>query len=291
MIVPTALSLSKARLEQGKLRFERAGDVDKALEDGCFYLAIPDELDLAPCITLARNFYLSRSGVDGLNDYQGYKSVDGIYFDREHFQTEHILLDQVAQKAFLPSEVLQSYCAMSQIAQICLRSMLEVLKVPHQHWAELTGGAVDNKGTHWFAVSHYRSEREQLGCAAHKDTGFVTVLYIEQNGLEAMTPNGWRSIDALEGHFVVNFGASFEHLTAVWERKVHGIYHRVRRIFPSEASENRFSFAAFVNPPASGQQYQILRSGSPCPTGSVEDFLRKFNQETWRDGHHEFGIK
>lgn len=291
MNVPTALSLSIANLERGKLRFGQAGGVDNALKDGCFYLAIPDDLDLAPCITLARNFHLDKETGNGLNSYRGYKSIGSIYFDREHFQTEHILLDQSAQEAYLPGEVLQSYRGMSRIAQICLRNILEILEIPRQHWAELTGGAIEGKGTNWFALSHYRSEREQLGCAAHKDTGFVTVLYIEQNGLEAMTPNGWRSVDALEGHFVVNFGASFEHLTAAWGRKVHGIYHRVRQIFPSEICENRFSFAAFANPPARGQQYQILRSGIPRSTGSVEEFLRKFNEETWRDGHHDFGIK
>lgn len=286
-----SLLFERARLEMGEIVFATDGGLTKALSDGCFYLQIPDDLDITPNITLAQQFY--KAVADGSPEtatYRGFRECEGIYFDREHFQTEHLLADRPARLRHFPREVVDACDAMNDVAIAILRRVFRELAVPETAWHRVTGGAIDNAGTHWFASSHYRPEREQLGCAPHKDTGFVTVLYIERDGLEASIGGKWVPIDPVQGHFVVNFGASLEILTARSCRPVRAILHRVRRTEPS-ASGDRFSFAAFANPPASGTLYEWTDAGEILPYKSVEQFLVEFNAETWNDRHDDFGIR
>lgn len=293
IMIPDSITLQRARILEDSLVFETAGGLIRALRDGCFFLAIPLNLDVSPGIKLCREFYQPKlSGETTTRDYKGFREreIDGIYFDREHFQTEHILLDRPSRTKYFPSDLVAMCDAMSDLSLFILRYVLTELNVAESLWSRITGGAIDGQGTHWFAASHYRPEREQLGCAPHKDTGFVTILYIEQPGLEAWMKGTWASIDPIPGHFVVNFGGAFELLTEPLACSVEAILHRVRRCEPSADREDRFSFAAFANPPASSSLYQVHNDGCAVKVQSVEDFLRDFNEATWKDRHSDFGI-
>ena len=280
------MSLPTANLDGHQLRFEE-GTFDDALNQGCFHLRIPEHLDLSPGIRLSREFYLPTA--EPHQAYRGFRDKPSIYFDREHYQTEHILADQAAIERLLPQEVATMSAAMFGLARSTLVCVLHALGLPEGQWELGTGGCSVGQGTRWFASSHYRSERDLLGCPAHKDTGFVTVLYIEDPGLEALGLDGrWFDIDPREGHFVVNFGGALEHLTARLTTPVRAILHRVRKCMAGE--RDRFSFAAFINPPATGQMHQFDMMGRAHPTGSIEDFLREFNKQTWNDTHEDFGI-
>lgn len=281
----------RASLRDGRLSFSTPGGLDKALADGCFYLRIPDDFDLAPAIRLSKEFYRSADGVDGtLRAYRGFKEKAGVYFDREHFQTEHVLIDQVGRAEHFPAELVATCDRMHGTAIEVLRAVLRHLGIPEKDWAEITGGGAENRGTNWFASSHYRPERDQVGCAPHKDTGFITVLYIEEDGLEASVGGRWVPVPAVPGYFIINFGASFEILTRRSARPVRAILHRVRKTLPSPRGD-RFSFAAFVNPPATGVLFELDTAGVATPWKSVEAFLVEFNAETWNDRHDDFGIR
>lgn len=292
-MVPESITLQRAQILEDNLVFETAGGVIKALRDGCFFLAIPPNLDVSPGIKLCREFYqLTLSGDSTACSYRGFREreKDGIYFDREHFQTEHILLDRPSRTKYFPVDLFAMCDEMSDLSLFILRCVLTELNIAESLWNQITGGAIDGQGTHWFAASHYRSERTQLGCAPHKDTGFVTILYIEQPGLEAWVEGTWVSIDPIPDYFLVNFGGAFELLTELLDCSVKAILHRVRRCEPSMDSEDRFSFAAFANPPASGFLHQVDRNGCAVKVQSVEEFLRDFNETTWKDRHNGFGI-
>lgn len=287
------LCLQRARLTGDDLHFEEPGGLQRALRDGFFLLAIPSDLDLRPGITLCREFHRPAAPAgrpEHPAGYRGYRDLEGIYFDREHFQTEHVLIDGPERARRFPPELLRMTDRMHALARTVLRVVLAELGVREHLWGTVTGNAVDGRGTEWFAANHYRTERDLLGCAPHKDTGFVTVLYIEQEGLEADVDGSWVSIDPVPGHFVVNFGGSFELLTATSDRPVRAVLHRVRQCRPDPAGEDRFSFAAFVNPPATGDLYQLNGDGTARAVRRVEDFLRDFNERTWADRHGDFGI-
>lgn len=281
------MKLQRARVQDRALIFEAGDGLAQALRDGCFALAIPADLDLGPGLTLAREFYRrSDDGDPATRAYRGFRDRGDVYFDREHFQTEHVLIDGPARRRHFAPALVAMCDRMNDLGLIVLRHVLAALEVPPALWTQVTGGAVDNAGTHWYASSHYRPERDQLGCAPHKDTGFVTILYIDREGLEASIDGAWIAIDPVPGHFIVNFGGALEILTG---STVRAILHRVRQTVPTPGVEDRFSFAAFVNPPATGMLYRCDASGA-TPYQRVEDFLVEFNKVTWNDRHDDFGI-
>lgn len=285
------LELARASVRGSELVFESSGGFAEALRDGCFALAIPPDLDLTPGLTLAREFY--RTVCDGdpsTGAYRGFRDRADVYFDREHFQTEHVLIDGPGRLRQFPAALVAMCDRMNDLGVLVLRQVLVAVGVPRGLWSQVTGGAIDNAGTHWYASSHYRPERDQLGCAPHRDTGFVTILYIDQEGLEASIDGEWVSVDPVPGHFIVNFGGSLEILTDATHTPVRAILHRVRQTVRVPGLEDRFSFAAFVNPPATGMLYRCDANGGAAPYQSVEDFLVEFNKVTWNDRHDDFGI-
>ncbi|MEV7601231.1 2OG-Fe(II) oxygenase family protein [Kitasatospora sp. NPDC089797] len=285
------LPLQRASVRGTGLAFDTRGGLPRALLDGCFLLAVPRTFDPGPGITLCREFHRApEDGSGATRRYRGFRALDGVYFDREHFQTEHVLIDGPGRLRHFPRELLAMTRQMDELTLLVLRCAMTDLGIAPRLWSEITGGAVDGHGTHWFAANHYRSERTQPGCAPHKDTGFVTVLYNEEPGLEASVDGAWVPVDPVPGYFVVNFGGAFELLTAALDRPVRALLHRVRQCTPASGGTDRFSFAAFANPPATGDLYQVRRDGSAAAVRSSADFLREFNERTWSDRHTDFGI-
>ncbi|MEV4867777.1 2OG-Fe(II) oxygenase family protein [Streptomyces syringium] len=285
------MNLQRATVTGTGLCFDAMDGLSRALRDGCFLLALPAGFDPGPGITLCREFHHAPDeGPATTRAYRGFKDVPGVYFDREHFQTEHVLIDGPRRTRYFPRELLAMADQMGDLTLLVLREAMTELGIAPALWSEITGGAVDGLGTHWFAANHYRPERAKPGCAPHKDTGFVTVLYNEEPGLEAFVDGAWMPVDPVPGHFVVNFGGAFELLTASLGRPVRAILHQVRQCAPVPGAADRFSFAAFANPPATGDLYQVSGNGSAAPVRSSEDFLREFNAQTWSDRHADFGI-
>jgi len=104
--------------------------------------------------------------------------------------------------------------------------------------------------------------------------------------------NEWYDVPPVPGHFLVNFGGALEALTARLPVRVRAILHRVRQCRPSTATKgDRFSFAAFLNPAATSEAFQVSHDGNGLVSlGSVDAFLRDFNRATWRDDYADFGI-
>jgi isopenicillin N synthase-like dioxygenase len=284
-------SPSRAIIDDGRLIFDDSGNMLAALRDGFFALKIPEKIDLTSGQKLGRQFYLDvESDVDD-EAYRGFRKMENIYFDREHFQTEHILIDSDQRQRLFPILLNTLCCQMHELARMILREILASIGIPPSLWSRGTGGVVDGGGISWFAASHYRSNLDKPGAPAHKDTGFITVLYCNQSGLEALVNGTWYSLEYLPGYFLINFGGSLEILTARLEKRAEAILHRVRQCQVEPNQEDRYSFAAFLNPSVAGNLYQISDGGQNLiPFGSVETFLRDFNQKTWQDDHANFGI-
>lgn len=282
-----------AEIYGGGLKF-RSGSLRKAISDGCFALAIPTDLDLTPGIRLANEFHLDLAStpVGDMTDYRGFRLRKDVYFDRDHYQTEHILIDGPRRRVEFPAAANVVCESMHAIGQIVLRTVLSTTSIPSSLWNRATDRCVTDGGVQWFAISHYRPNRDAPGAPEHKDTGFVTVLYYEQPGLEAFIDKEWYDVPPMIGHFLINFGGALEVLTALLPVHVRAVPHRVRQCRPDSTSRgDRFSFAAFLNPAASSEAFQVTKNGdSLVSLGSVDAFLRDFNQATWRNDYADFGI-
>jgi isopenicillin N synthase-like dioxygenase len=287
-IVQPSLKLQRAFLQGEEVIFEENNSFYKAIEDGFFLLEIPGHINLTPGIKLAESFYQDSNDHD---PYKNFKRSSDIYFDREHFQTEHILLDQHKRAELFPRELKKMCDQMNEVGIKILKNVCLFLGLPKEDLTKVMCGTLENKGTHWFACSHYRSERDLPGCAAHKDTGFVTVLYVEQTGLEAFIDKCWQPIEPRKGYFIINFGASLEILTANIKPSVRAILHRVRKINSLGSKKDRFSFASFLNPSPHLDLYQYSKNHVPQKYMPVKSFLDDFNKKTWNDRHDDFGIR
>lgn len=97
------------------------------------------------------------------------------------------------------------------------------------------------KLVHYPAAESGESEQ---GVGAHKDTGVVTLLYIEpdSSGLQVETDHGWIDVAPLPDTFVVNIGEQLERATNGY---LVATRHRVQ---PTQAGSERFSFPFFLIP-------------------------------------------
>jgi len=279
--------LQKAYVKDNNMFFESLNSFEEAINDGFFLLKIPEYIDLSPGIKLSESFYQESTIADA---YTGFKNKKNIYFDREHFQTEHILLDQNHRKDLFPEELNVLCNMMDKIGTIVLQYVFQQLEIPKHDWFKISGGSIESKGTQWFACSHYRTNLRRPGCATHKDTGFITVLFINQSGLEAFIEDQWVDITPTEGYFVINFGASLEILTKYLKYPVKAILHRVKEVVYQKGVKDRYSFASFLNSPANLDLYQYDEDKSLKVYMPVQQFLDEFNKTVWNDKHEKFGI-
>src|SRR5699024_480251 len=104
MTVLESQMLERAAIHDGQLEFVSEGGMGKALDDGLFRLAVPAELDLKSGIRFAQEFWTEPTGTS-IDSYRGFRARPDMYFDRENFQTEHVLADRWARKNTFPSEV------------------------------------------------------------------------------------------------------------------------------------------------------------------------------------------
>jgi hypothetical protein len=286
---PTRAYLNHAQ----RLVFRESDGLKRALHEGFFALQIPSLLDLAPLIRLAREFHLDTALRRTIREtrFRGFKQLPGIYFDRTAFQTEHILTDATQRRQTFPAVVRPLCDRMHELGRIILRTVLEQAGIAPRLWSQITGHVSDGGGIPWFAASHYRSTLKLPGAPAHKDTGFVTVLYCNQPGLEARVGGTWVDVLPVAGHFLIHFGGALELLTSCLPGKVEAVLHRVRQCPNLPGQDDRYSFAAFLNPPIDSYLYAVRTGGqSARPIVPAEQFLRDFNDRTWNDSHTEFGI-
>lgn len=97
------------------------------------------------------------------------------------------------------------------------------------------------KLVHYPAVEGSESDQ---GVGAHKDTGVVTLLYIEpgSSGLQVETGHGWIDVEPVPDTYVVNIGEQLERATQGY---LVATRHRVQ---PTQAGSERYSFPFFLIP-------------------------------------------
>ena len=276
------LDLSAAELEGETLRFDSEHDRDRAIAIGAFRLVMPDGFDPEPGRQIAQKFHLPEAANEP--GYGGYREEENLCFWRSAYQMEQLIISRECRERLFPAELLAMTRALDQVSANVLRAILALCDVPQAKWDALTGGAASDTGTHWFVANSYRPQVGTLsGCTAHQDTGFVTVLYIEDEGLEGFVDGAWRSINPRDGYFVVNFGLALKILTRRHRFKPAALKHRVRLEPRSSSARHRISFAALASPPTHGTLYEHSYVGEARPQHDVDEFLRKQHLATWRE--------
>lgn len=215
-----------------------------ALKAGFFYLEMPESCKktLASAEQFAQSFFNNEdakttklSGFGGYHDRESQKSqVEAHYAERADW-------DKLIADGIYTSEQVELARRMNDLGLDILKKSLKMLEIPEEHWNKLTANLVKDAGTLHFTFNHYRPEVAHEGLPKHKDFGFVTVLFINERGLEGNIGGEWKDVPPLKDHFVINFGRCFEIITGS-RGDVHAIEHRVRRVV-----KERISFGVFLD--------------------------------------------
>lgn len=251
-----------------KSEFLEKGDAFKqkfsaALRQGFFYMEIPEEIKqgLNSAISFAEELREQQEKLKSFDlgvqaGYQVRKGTQVVAFvaKKEDWQKVH------------STEVQSVALKMNDLALELLKEALQCLDIPIDQWEKATGGLTHGKGSNYFTVNNYKPGPEKIGLIPHHDWGWITVLFINQIGLEAMVDNVWTDIPPKNNYFVINFGKAFDTLIDD-KTKLNASLHRVRHLF-----EKRISFGLFINHDENSSVYQ-LKKGNLIEKQSYREFI------------------
>jgi len=165
---------------------------------GCGYYPIPEELKkyLASTVDLASTLNAS------WKDQYGYSC--------EAKQQVEILFLEKKDWNNYPQETLILAQGMNEIAVSVLLNVLQALEINPELYPKITGGLSNLEGKNFFKIAHYDATKDLPGIPWHKDIRWITVLFINQEGLQGKVDGKIIDVNPLEGYFVINLGVFFE---------------------------------------------------------------------------------
>lgn len=245
----------------------------RALKEGFFYLEIPEDCDqlLDEAIEFAKSFYKNDSLKDlKLAGFSGYQ-------DREHAQIESFYCERTYWEKIFSARLQTLSIKMDALALEVLKMALHFCNFPESIKNKAVGGLLENQGMHHFSFNHYRPEKDKVGLKEHRDFGYVTLLYINKEGLEARIDDEWVNIPPKKGHFVVNFGRAFEVLVND-PKLLKGAWHRVRKV-----NEDRVSFGVFLDSSLHMPVYCLAETGKlEIVNDNYAEFIQECFDEVYR---------
>jgi len=237
----------------------------QAAQIGFFYLEIPVNCKplIKEAIYFANSFYkdpaIKNLKLEGLSGY----------LSREKSQLESLLLKNNYWTEYLSPAISQLASNMNTLAIELLKKTLSLCEISDEEQGEASGYVTEGKGDVYFTLNHYRSEKITQGIHSHRDFGQITVLFIDQLGLQAEVDRNWVDVVPLEDHFVINFGRALE--TAVNNpNQLNAAWHRVQQV-----SKDRISFGVFADNNIASMIYQKTNEGLKSTGEVFADYLQK----------------
>lgn len=237
---------------------------------GCGYYPIPEHLKslLPKTLQLAQSLNSSYEGKPG-------------YSAEKKQQIETLFLEQKDWSNY-PEETAQLAKHMAEIGQSIVRNVLKALEVDPALHETLTGGLSCGYGKNFFKVARYDAAKNLPGFLWHKDIRFVTVLFINQEGLQGRIHNAIFDIKPLDGYFIINLGAFFEALFND-KTKLSALVHQVQQV-----TKNRVSFGAFCEGDFPNKGFYQLHDGDVTwmQPGDIQAFLIEDKDKAFATSAH-----
>jgi hypothetical protein len=275
-----SLLLPVAHIQDGVLHFAELDGFKRARALGAFYLRQPEDFDFRAGVELAQKYYLP--AIDGPDaDFRGYRtrslprSLLG-YSQTGKDQDELLQIEAHLWDEYLPQEAARLLWRMNDLSRSVLTNLFLRTGVAQEHIDTVAAGLSKDEALQYCIFNHYRPELDEpIGLTAHKDSGFITMLYTTVPGLESQDGQAWVPFDPLPGHFTIVLGHAFEILTERLPNAVKASYHRVRRMATGlPGSPDRFTFGVYIGPRWDQLLYQYDASGNLSNVGTFLDFQR-----------------
>lgn len=248
----------KAQMNGEDLIFNSEDDYRFAMSEGVFYVKIPDNFKVEDVYKFCQSFYQDTN--DKNDKTRGFKELeynDSIlgYSDRPD-QVEQLQLEVNLWDKYFPNDVSKLLHQMNKFGIEILKSVFDKLGVIKSDIPTITGDMESNKGLQYIILNHYRSFKNDIGIATHKDSGFITVLYMLEEGLEAKINGEYISIPPEEGYFTINLGHALEVLSENLSVPVKAVDHRVTRIMKNSSEPDRHTYGTYIGPRFDMDLYQ-----------------------------------
>ncbi len=140
-------------------------------------------------------------------------------------------------------EAIAAYCdAVLDLSLTLSRAVALSLDLPEDHFADKLDRAIANLRLIHYPPQRGRIESATLGCGAHTDYGFLTVLAQDQaGGLQLKNTAGdWIAAPPIPGTFVVN-------IAEMVERWTNGLYPATPHRVINTSGRERYSMAFFLD--------------------------------------------
>ncbi|MFJ6787685.1 2OG-Fe(II) oxygenase family protein [Streptomyces angustmyceticus] len=282
------LRLPIAQLTDEDVDFTTPDGWEQALRLGAFLLPVPDDLDTGPGLRLCRNFYLDADGGPDAR-YRGHRtlghSASKLGYEDRPDQVEQLQIESAHWDTYFPEDVVGLLRRMRELTLTALNSCLAASGVPERDWDTVTGGARQETGWCYTTVNHYRAGLSRdHGIVEHTDSGFITVIYADQQGYEILDGDRWRPVEVPPRHFVVNLGDAAEILTTHLPRPAGAVIHRVPPRSAPAAGGDRSSFTVYMGP---RMDMLLYRYGTDGELGAYQGF-RDYSVEKSKKLGYEF---
>ena len=243
----------------------------RAAKMGFFFLEIPKEIESE---MLSAETYASRFHLDPSLKSMQLEGVSG-YFDRKQFQVESLYLERRYWTSLLPKEINQLLVRLHLLALKILKETLFALGIKEKEHSLLTGEVIEGGGEIHFTCNHYRSAKDCIGLKGHRDFGQITLLFVNQEGLERKNRQKMDEGPSLSRIFVINFGRALE-TTINESNNLVAAWHRVEKL-----AKDRISFGLFVDN-APNSKIHILKDNEAVSSGKTfSEYLKENFKEQY----------
>ena len=246
----------------------------KSAQMGFFYLEMPSDCKklIDEAVDFAHSFYKNPHVKE--RKFEGFSG----YHDREKFQIESLFLECKYWKEQLPEKLLELAPKMHALGIEILKKTLHICGIKKDEQDQISGDVTGNQGDIYFVFNHYRAEKSCEGLPSHRDFGQITVLFINQLGLQAKINGNWMDVPPLEGYFIINFGRALEN-SINDSKKLTAAWHRVQQVV-----KDRISLGIVADNSMDSTIYQKNSSGELINSGeSFATYVKKSFAEHFPD--------
>jgi hypothetical protein len=281
---------ARAEIRDGSLHFETPDGWQDARTRGVFYLKAPSDVDYSAGVRFCESYHLERTG-HADDPYRGFRAarLDGSvlgYSSAGNDQVERVQLELRLWERHLPAELPPILHGLNRLARTAVHGFFARCGVEPAHVAQVTGGMDTDEALQYCIFNNYASRTVAAdGFTPHKDSGFITIMYSTEPGLEALEDGRWVPVDPIPGYLTAINGHSLEVLTARMPRPAAASYHRVRPMAPRPGREDRTSFGVYIGPRFEQDLYQYDESGNLTRFQSFMSFQRQKAAEMGYEFH------